>query len=79
MARLSQAAAAGTVAVFKCFAAQAHATLVGLMHIRSPLPPPAPPPPSTPPAFRRLSPPQQDATSNRCSGITHVPTMRITT
>ncbi len=42
MARLSEAAAAGTVAVFKCFAAQAHATLVGLMHIRSTPPLPRP-------------------------------------
>ena len=42
-ARLSQAAASGTVAVFQCFAAQAHAALVGLMHVRCRTPSPHPP------------------------------------
>jgi len=41
-ARLSQAAASGTGAVFQCFAAQAHAALLGLMHVRCPPPSPLP-------------------------------------
>ena len=62
-ARLSQAAASGTVAVYKCFAAQAHAALAGLMHIRS-APPPFPDQPSL-----SLLPGFSAAAARRCNGL----------